>query len=326
MAKAGLLYISEEDIKTIKLDDTLVIETLKRTIAEHGRGAVHMPPNLHLTPRPDAEIDGMAAFLPSLRGLGLKWVASFPQNNDLGLPQTTALLILNEVETGLPIAVIEAASLTARRTGAVTAVSAMYLAKPDPKILAIIGCGVQGRSNLLALRRCFQFDEIRVFDVRDGAAVRYVEEMRPLVDAEIRIAANVRAAVEGADIIVTATATLTKPAPFIKDEWLAAGALAMPLDVNSAWEYRTIREVDKFVTDTWHHIANYADHGSFPEGLPVLYAELGQIVAGLKPGRQKSSERIMVMNTGMAIEDVALGQLVYDRASDIGVGTRLPFG
>jgi ornithine cyclodeaminase/alanine dehydrogenase-like protein (mu-crystallin family) len=324
MDDQSFLYLSRRDIEGIALTRREIVDVLKATLAEHGRGTVQMPPNLHLAPHPNSEIDGMAAFVPSSPALGLKWVGSFPGNLDLGLPQTTALLIMNDVKTGLPVAVLEAGRLTALRTAAVTAISAAHLAKRDPRILGVIGCGVQGRSNLLALADCFPFEEVRAFDIRHEAATRYAAEMGSQVTANIRVATTPRHAVEGCDIVLTATATLNRPAPFIRDEWLSPGALAVPLDVDSVWESRTIRGVDKYVTDTRKHIEAYAHHGSFPDGLPTIHAEIGQIVAGLKPGRERTDERIMVMNTGMAIEDVSLGKVVYERALRAGVGVRLP--
>ncbi len=278
-----------------------------------------------MVPSSDSEIDAIVAYIPSLSALGVKWVGSFPENYNRKLPQTTAVLIMNDVETGLPVAILDATQLTALRTAAVTAISASHLAREDSQVLGIIGCGVQGRSNLLALNDIFGFSEIKVYDIRMSASQEYIEEMMPLVDKEVKLMENPKEVVIGSDIVVTATATLSKPAPFIEDSWLGSGTLAVPLDVDSAWQWKTIKSVNKFVTDTWDHVEAYSHHGCFPYGLPSLYVELGQIVAGIKPGRERKDERIMVMNTGMAIEDVSVGKNIYDRAQEKGVGLHLPY-
>ena len=124
---------------------------------------------------------------------------------------------------------------------------------------------------------------------------------------------------------VSATWLLSPPDPQILDEWLKPGALALPIDVTSVWEPQALKRVDKFVTDRWEPLTHFGDSGGFPEGLPTLHAELHEIVSGARPGRESDDERIMAMNTGMAIEDMTMAKLAYERARERGLGTRLPF-
>jgi ornithine cyclodeaminase/alanine dehydrogenase len=321
--RSEVLFLTSADVTGLGITMPEVLGVIELTLNEHGKGQVQMPPKGRIVPRANSEIEAMPAFIPSQGALGMKWVGSFPENYRRQLPQTTALLVMNDVATGVPKVIMDATWITAMRTGAVTAISAKHLARRDSRVLGVIGCGTQGRSNLLALDHVLPIEEVRVFDIRSEAAKDYVHDMTATIGKRIQALRSPQQVVEGADVVITATASLSRPSPSIKDGWFTAGALAMPLDGPSLWEPRTIMSVDKFVCDTWTRIEQKANEGLFPGGLPKLHAEVGEIVAGAKPGRETFDERIMVMNTGMAIEDVALGKLIHKRAVERGVGTVL---
>jgi len=283
------------------------------------------PSKVGLPYKRDAWLHAMPAYIPAQDALGMKWVASVPANNQRDLPQITGLVVLNDSETGFPIAVMDGTWITAMRTGAVSAITARYLAPREVAVLGLVGCGVQMRTQLMALNTVLTPRQIRVFDVRPQAMDRFIAQMAPLVEAPLEPCASPQQVVEGADVAVTATWLLSPPNPIIRDAWLKPGALALPIDVDSIWEPRSYQNVDKFVTDRWEPLTHFTEGGGFPEGLPKLYCELHELVSGARPGRESEHERIMAMNTGMAIEDIPMARLAYRRAIERGLGTRLPF-
>ena len=142
-----------------------VIKLLETAFHEKGAGKVEMPPKPGIHTMPDAFIHAMPAFIPSLNSAGIKWVSGYPDNQKRGLPYITGLLILNDVETGIPYSVMDCAWITAYRTGAASALAAKYLARPESKIAGILACGVQGRTNLEALKVLFPIEKVYAYDI-----------------------------------------------------------------------------------------------------------------------------------------------------------------
>jgi ornithine cyclodeaminase/alanine dehydrogenase len=259
-----------------------------------------------------------------LKVAGVKWVGGFPQNLERGLPYISGLLILNDVENGFPICVMDATWVTGKRTGAVTAVAAKHLANEDSKVVGILGCGVQGRSNLEALKNVFpKLEQVKAFDIKAEALRNYVEQMKNLHEIDALPVESPRKAVEGCDIVVTSGPILKKPQPVIEKSWFNDGGLACPVDFDSYWKPEAMHSMDKFCTDDRTQFSYYVSQDYFAD-VPEIYADLGEIVSGTKAGRENSNERIMSMNLGLAIEDVAVGMRVYLEAKKRGIGTILP--
>jgi ornithine cyclodeaminase/alanine dehydrogenase-like protein (mu-crystallin family) len=273
----------------------------------------------------DGRLAGNAAFVANPPSLGIKWNAEVPANVGKGLPNLTALVLLNDPDTGFPTAIIDGTWITAMRTGAVSAISAGHFAPRAVTELALIGCGVQMRTQLLGLMTVLNPDTIRVFDIRPEAADAFVAQMGQRTGRSIAIAPSAEAAVRGADVVVSATKFSIRPEPTLHGAWLKPGALLMPIDVASVWEPSAYLAADKFITDRWDVLKSVGEAGHFPHGMPGCYAELHEIVSGAKPGREHAHESIVVMNEGMPIEDTAVAQLALDRARAIGIGTKLPF-
>jgi ornithine cyclodeaminase/alanine dehydrogenase len=265
----------------------------------------------------------MPAYIPALDAAGMKWVGGYPENLKKNLPYISGLIILNDPETGLPRAVMDCTWITAQRTGAATAVAAKYLARPDSEAVGILGCGVQGRSNLEALRVLFPVKRVLAYDVDPEAQARYVEEMEAKFGLEIIPAHEPRQAVAGCDIVVTAGPILKTPHATIKAGWLEKGAFASLVDFDSYWDRAALWEVDKFCTDDIPQLEYYQSLGYFL-GIPPVYAELGELVTGRKPGRERADERTLTCNLGLALDDVATAPLVYELALKRGAGTWLP--
>lgn len=316
-------YLSRADVERVGLPMPEIIEALDLMFLEKGEGRVEMPPKPGIHPLPDAFIHAMPARIPSLKSAGIKWVSGFPENPAKGLPYISGLLILNDPETGIPVSVMDCTWITAKRTGAATAVAAKYLARPDSSSVGIVACGVQGRSNLEALACLFPVKKVKAFDVDGATARRYVEEMSKELELEIEPARSPREAVEGMDIVVTSGPILKEPSPAIEAGWLKPGAFASPVDFDSYWQGAAQREADKLATDDLDQMAYYRREGYFRE-TPEPYADLGEIVSGAKPGRESADERIICINLGLALDDMAVAPRILREAEALGVGTELP--
>jgi ornithine cyclodeaminase/alanine dehydrogenase len=318
-----VLYLSRKDVEAIQLPMSEIIDALEDTFREKGAGRVEMPPKPGIHTRADAFIHAMPAYIPSLGAAGLKWISGYPGNQAKGLPYITGLLILNDPETGIPLAVMDATWITAQRTGAATALAAKYLARPDSATVGIVACGVQGRSNLEALACVFTLGTVKAYDLHPEIAERYAREMGEHLHIDVEPVRTVSEAVRGLDIVVTSGPILKHPTPLIEAGWLSRGSFASLVDFDSSWQGAALREADKLATDDLSQMRYYRQEGYFRE-TPEAYADLGEIVAGKRPGRESDSERTMGINLGLALEDMATAIRLYRRAKENGIGMELP--
>jgi ornithine cyclodeaminase/alanine dehydrogenase-like protein (mu-crystallin family) len=318
-----ILYLSRADVESVAVPMDRVIAAVEAMFKEKGEGRVEMPPKPGIHPRPDSFIHAMPAYIPRLNSAGMKWVSGFPENLSKGLPYISGLIVLNDADTGIPLAVMDASWITAMRTGAATAVAAKHLARADSKTAGILGCGVQGRSNLKALSVLFPLQRVLAYDTVRKAGERYAKEMAGKFDLEVVPVDSPKQAVVEADIVVTAGPLLKIPHATIQAGWLAEGAFASLVDYDSYWSREALKEVDKFCTDDIPQLAYYTNLGYFRD-IPTVHAELGELVTGRKPGRERPEERTMACNLGLALDDVATAPLVYRAALEKGLGTELP--
>ncbi len=242
--------------------------------------------------------------------------------SERGLPYISGLLILNDDETGLPLAVMDCTWITGMRTGAATALAAKYLARAESSTVGILGCGVQGRTNLEALNMLFPLRRVAAYDTTPAHAERYAAETRARWGLEVLVAREPREAVAGCELVVTAGPILRKPHATIQAGWLARGAFASLVDFDSYWSGAALQETDKFCTDDVPQLEHYRHLGYFQD-IPPIYASLGELVTGQKPGRQSAHERTMTCNLGLALDDMATAAIVYRRATERGIGTWL---
>jgi ornithine cyclodeaminase/alanine dehydrogenase len=318
-----LLYLSQADVASVGLTMAEIIAALEQMFREKGEGRVEMPPKPGIHTMPDAFIHAMPAYIPTLQSAGVKWVSGYPENYKRGLPYISGLLILNDPETGIPLAVMDCVWITAQRTGAATAVAAKYLARPDSQVVGILGCGVQGRSNLEALRVLFPIRRVLAYDVNPETKRGYAAEMSARFGVEVVPVEEPKQAVVGCDIVVTAGPILKVPHATIQPGWFEAGGFASLVDFDSYWHPRALHEADKFCTDDVPQLEFYRQAGYFQD-IPSIHADLGELVTGRKPGRETSAERTMACNLGLALDDMATAPLIYRRALEQGIGTWLP--
>ncbi len=300
-----------------------IIAALERMFVEKGEGRVEMPPKIGIHPAPDAFIHAMPAAIPAQKSAGIKWVAGNPENSKRGLPYVSGLLILNDYETGIPIAVMDATWITAQRTGAATALSAKYLARPESATVGILGCGVQGRSNLEALAAVFPLKRVYAYDTHADRSTRYAQDASLQFGIETVAVTDPKAAVVNSDMVVTAGPILRQPHATIERGWMREGAFASLLDFDSYWHPTALHEADKFCTDDVPQLQHYRDLGYFQD-VPNIHADLGELVTRRKPGRERPKERTMACNLGIALDDMATAPLIYERALEKGMGTWLP--
>jgi ornithine cyclodeaminase/alanine dehydrogenase-like protein (mu-crystallin family) len=317
-----LLYLSRADVERVALDMRTIIELLDTAFKEKGRGQVEMPPKPGIHTQPDAFIHAMPAFIPSLKSAGVKWVSGYPDNYKRGLPYITGLLILNDVETGIPYAVMDCTWITAYRTGAASALSARYLARPDSGVAGILACGVQGRTNLEALAALFPIERVYAYDILPEVQTRFVEEMSVELGFEIVGVSDPRQAVVDSDLVITSGPILKHPTPTIEAGWMRPGAFASAVDFDSYWQPEALAEMDRLSTDDHAQFQYYKSSGYF-QGTPDPYADLGELAAGIKPGRERPEERTMAINLGLALDDMAVAPEIYRRARKLGLGTWL---
>jgi ornithine cyclodeaminase/alanine dehydrogenase-like protein (mu-crystallin family) len=328
-----LTYLNRPDVESAALADGEILAAVEAGLAMQGRGEAVIEPRVHLEPGagPEGHFNVLRGFLGGRVGMaGVKVVGDFVGNYTRGLPSELGLLCLFDPGTGAPVAVIDASGITEMRTGAVTAVGARYLAPARPRVLGHIGARGSAYWNVRLLDRMFGFEEIRVHsrrpESREGFAARLSRELGKQVVAT----PGWRSCAEGADIVVEAS-RLSVPEPMLRTEWIKPGALVVPYGTMSAVELSLTDIMSKIVVDDWGQCATgkfgalraHVEAGKLTAA--TLHAELGQIVAGLRPGRESGQETILFWHRGLSLSDIALGHALLAKAASIGVGQRLRY-
>jgi ornithine cyclodeaminase/alanine dehydrogenase-like protein (mu-crystallin family) len=320
----NLLYLSRLDVEAAEVSMSEVIRVVEAVFVEKGNHRAEMPPKPGIHPLQDAFIHAMPAFLPSMGAAGLKWVSGFPQNILRGLPYISGLLILNDPQTGIPMSVMDCTWITAMRTGAATAVAAKYLARSESRTLAICGCGVQGRSNLESLKTVFpKLARVQTYDVSPATVDAFCRDAAQRWRLDAVACTNPREACREADIIVTAGPISKHPTPVIEREWLRDGAFLAPLDLDSYVKPEVFTAATKYFTDDLEQHQYFKKVGYFAN-LREPDGDLGELLCGKISGRAQENELIVVMNVGLAIEDIATAMVVYQQAKAKGLGVSLP--
>ena len=318
-----LLYLSRADVESVGITMAEIIASLEAVFQEKGKGLTEMPPKPGIHPGPPGSfINAMPAYIPAMQSAGIKWMSAFPENQHRGLPYVTGLLILNDPDTGLPLAVMDCVWITAMRTGAATALSSRYLARSDSAVVGVLGCGVQGRTNVEALKVLFPLKRVMAYDTNEAAQISYVRDISSRLDLNVIKVKTPREAVTSCDIVVTAGPMLKNPHATIQPGWMNEGTFASLVDYDAYWHPDAMLEVAKFCTDDTPQLQHYRQMGYFKE-IPDIYADLGELATETKNGRETPDERTMTVNLGLAIEDMAVAPLIYRRAKEKDIGTWL---
>jgi len=305
-----------------------VIAAVERAFRECAAGRVASLPRVTLPMARHDVFLAMVSSLPGLGALGTKLVTVVDGNRARGLPIIQAVYVLADPETGTPLALMEAGFLTAVRTGATSAVAARHLARPDSRVIACFGAGVQARHQLLGLREVLPLAEVRVVGRDPRRAAGFVRDMRNTLGIPVDLAADPRAAVRGADVVTCAT-TASRPVFRGRDLELGAHVDAVG-NFRRAWrelDTITIRK-SRVVVDTYEGAWEEAGDLLIPIKAGSISrrhvrAELAEVVAGSRPGRTSATEITLFKSVGFAPEDAVTARLAYDRAVAGGRGTEV---
>ena len=333
MARIDITYINGPDVERLALTDDEVIAAVESALLAQGRHETVIEPRVHLVPESSAKghFNVLRGYVKPLGVAGVKVVSDFVENYRHGLPSEMALLNLFDPETGMPLAVIDATALTDMRTGAMTAIGAKHLARKGSKVLGHIGARGTSYWNVRLLDRLFGFDEIRVHSRRPESRGAFAERLAHDLGKPVRATEDWESCVRGADIVVEAS-RLPAPAPLLKTEWIRPGAFVVPYGTMSAVELSLTDIMDKIVVDDWGQCRKGLPFGALRQHVDTdrlteetLHAELGQIVAGVKPGRERDDETILFWHRGLSTSDIALGHALLAKAKRDGLGQTLRF-
>lgn len=324
-------FLNGLDVAGLNLDNDEILAAVEAGLALQGQGEAVIEPRAHLIP--GAGINGHFNVLRGVLGggigrAGVKVVGDFVDNYRQGLPSELAILNLLDPATGVPKAILDASAITDMRTGALTAIGARHLARPGSKVLGHIGARGTAYWNVRLLDHLFDFDEIRVHSRRVESREAFAERLRRDLGKPVVVTEDWESTVRGADIVVEAS-RLERPEPLLRTEWIEPGAFVVPYGTMSAVELSLTDIMDKLVVDDWGQCKG-GQFGSLRAHVEAgrlsaqtLHAELGQIVAGLRPGREHPGETILFWHRGLSLSDIALGHALLDKARHLGIGQRL---
>jgi alanine dehydrogenase len=327
-----ITFLNRFDVEALDITDDEILAAIEEQLGAQGRKEAVIEPRTHLEP-------GVArGHFNVLRGslggevdsAGVKVVSDFYDNYLHNLPSELALLILLDRRIGVPKAIIDASAITDMRTGAVTAIGAKYLARKGAKVLGHIGARGTAYWNVRLMDKLFNFDEIRVHSRRKESRDAFGARLEKDLGKKIVVTDDWETCVRGADIVVEAS-RLVEPAPLLKSEWIKKGALVMPYGTMSAVEVSLADIADKFLMDDFGQaragrfgaLKPLFDAGKLHEGR--YHAEIGEVVAGLKPGRERDDETILFWHRGLSLSDIALGHAMLKKGERMGIGQRLRF-
>jgi len=333
MPDISIHYLSGRDIEALRLTDDEIIGAVEGALIAQASGETVIEPRVHLVP----ESGSTRGHFNVLRGVvhplglaGVKIVGDFFDNYKHDLPSEMAMLYLADPRTGRPIAMMDATAITTMRTGAVTAIGGKHLGPKGAKVLGHIGARGTAFWNIKLLDRLFDFDEIRVHSRRKESRDAFAARIGKALGKAVVATPDWQSCVEGADIVVESS-RLEKPEPLLRNAWIRKGALLVTYGTMSALEDDIAAITDKWVMDDFGqaHAGKFGalrrqiDRGDFNRD--NLHAEIGQIAAGLRPGRERADETILFWHRGLSLSDIALGGCILEKAKRLGIGQRLHY-
>lgn len=333
MSPIHLHYLNALDVEALALTDDEILTAVEAGLAAQGRRETVIEPRMHLIP--DPAVPGhfnvlRGSFREPINLAGVKVISDYVDNYKEGLPSEVGLLLLMDSRNGVPKAIIDASHLTDMRTGAVTAIGAKYLARKNSRVLGHVGARGTAYWNVRLLDRLFNFEEIRVHSRRPESRNAFATRLSKELGKPVKATSDWCSCVEGADIIVEAS-RLREPAAMLKTEWIKRGAFVVPYGTMSAVELSLTDIMSKVIVDDWGQCKSgqfgslraHVEAGKLSEA--TLHAEMCEIVAGRKPGRQHDEETILFWHRGLSLSDIALGHAMLEKATRVGIGHRLRY-
>ena len=318
-------YMTQAEVVATGLSETDILALTRDALVAHGTKDYEMPAKIGVHPFEEVFFHAMPAYVPGKLALGCKWIECYPGNPDkFGLPQTTGLLLLNDILSGCPVAVMDCTWVTAMRTPAVTVLAAAAL-HPGAETFGMFGCGVQGVEHVkFAPHTLKKLKKIVVYDTKEARMDDLIAQVQPRLEVPIVKGTSFEQVTKECEVLSSATFIVREPFAFVKDAWVAKGQTILPCDLNTFWDPATSLRADKYIVDSAAEHELFAGAGYFPGGLPRITCETGEILAGAKPGRERQDELIVCSNIGMSVCDVVVGREVLDRALALGIGRKLP--
>jgi len=333
MSPIYLHYLNALDVEALALTDDEILTAVEAGLAAQGRRETVIEPRMHLIP--DPAVPGhfnvlRGSFREPINLAGVKVISDYVDNYKEGLPSEVGLLLLMDSRNGVPKAIIDGSHLTDMRTGAVTAIGAKYLARKNSRVLGHVGARGTAYWNVRLLDRLFNFEEIRVHSRRPESRNAFATRLSKELGKPVKATSDWCSCVEGADIIVEAS-RLREPAAMLKTEWIKKGAFVVPYGTMSAVELSLTDIMSKVIVDDWGQCKSgqfgslraHVEAGKLSEA--TLHAEMCEIVAGRKPGRQHEEETILFWHRGLSLSDIALGHAMLEKATRVGIGHRLRY-
>jgi alanine dehydrogenase len=323
-----VLWLSEEDVKAVLgMDDAIF--SVENAFRDHALGRAQMPPKSYLYfPKYGGDLRTMPAYLEGQDIAGVKIVNVHPGNPGKGLPTVMALFVLSSPQTGAPISIMGATYLTSIRTGAAGGIAAKYLARPESKVVGMVGAGAQARTQLMALSRFFKIKLVIVSDRSIESAHNFEMDARRFLDCEYQLTTSPRDACN-CDILVTTTPARS---PVVKNGWVKAGTHinAIGADAKGKQELESIltKRAKVVVDDMTQAVHSGEVNVPISEGVlspQEIHAQIGDVIVGKMPARTSSDEITIFDSTGLAIQDVATANVAYRNATAAGRGIRLKF-
>ena len=321
--KVEFLYLSHEEVHAMRPPYTEIVDLCELCFKDKASGKADMPPKIRVTPRDEMFVHAKPGYLPSFDVAGIKWQSNVEENPANGLPNNIGLVILTNPDDGSPRAVMDCSWITALRTPAAAVCALKYVRPKEARVACIIGLGLQGRCHFDALVETQvvpELETVKVYDLRPEAIESFCDHVRNNSSIEPLACDGPEAAVRDADIIISCTQFKKNSDPKVVPEWVKAGSVALPADVGSYWTPAGRDVMDKIFTDDIPQTESFADYGFFQGGPVRLDAEIGSVITGEIKGRTSDDERIMCINAGLSLYDIALAQRTYERAVEAKVG------
>lgn len=323
-----ILYLTREEVKNLNISKEVLFEQVKKALAMYSLGEVKMPAKTNVFPDSSAVYISMPCLVPGMSSAGIKWVGAFNNNmRDYQLPSLCAMLMVNDYETGWPIAVMDGIHIMETRTPAIAMVSAQLLARKDSEVFGMIGLGREGSNHFDVVKYGMpNLKKVLVWDVSEAAMDRAIENYaEQLAPVEMVKADSLEQIVRESDVLASCTFfTNNPPEPPIKKEWVKKGQTIIVTDLHTQFSPDIINAADLYVVDSKEQQEHLVEDGYYYGPIQKPTCELGEIIAGKHAARTSDDQLIVVNPSGMAVDDFAVTPLVMELALQKGVGTKLP--
>ncbi len=320
-----VLWLEQKDVKNV-LDMSMTLSAVENGFREHGLKKVQMPPKSYLYFKEhNGDLRTMPSFMEGQDIAGVKIVNVHPDNREKGLPTVMAVIVLNSTETGAPLAIMDGTHITDMRTGAAGGVAAKYLARPGSRIVGMVGTGGQARTQLLALSEVMDIEEVKITCRNMSHCKVFERDMKQFVSCDVKPTENIRDVCE-CDVLVTTTPVRE---PVVRSEWIIEGTHINAIGADAVGKQEvdpSLLKRSKVIVDDIVQASHSGEinvplsKGMFSE--QEIHAELGEVVAGVKQGRQSDREITIFDSTGLAVQDLVTANMVYEKALEIGVGKK----